>query len=75
MPPAALPSTIEETFLLSALAKGFRTDGRTPFEVRDLKLIFGDEFGWVECTLGGTRYVHLFLTVSNINYSYREYEQ
>lgn len=55
MAPAAVTSTIEKTFLLTALAKGFRTDGRTPFEARELKLEFGDELGWVECTFGGTR--------------------
>ena len=55
MPREAEPSTSEETFLLAALKKGLRTDGRTPYEMRKVKLTFGDELGWVECRLGETR--------------------
>lgn len=41
--------------MLAALKKGLRTDGRTPYEMRKVKLTFGDELGWVECRLGETR--------------------
>jgi exosome complex component RRP45 len=49
------PSTSENDFLLLALRKGLRTDGRSPYEMRNLKLRFGNELGWVEATLGQSR--------------------
>lgn len=55
MPKEVEPSTSEHDFLLAALRKGLRTDGRTPYEMRQLKLSFGDELGWVEAQLGRTR--------------------
>jgi hypothetical protein len=58
------PSTSEQTFVLAALNKGLRTDGRAPYDQRALKLTFGDEPGWVECRLGETKcvYPELILT-------------
>ena len=51
------PSLAESSFLLAALQKGLRTDGRTVYEHRKLTLTFGDTHGAVDCTLGQTRCV------------------
>ena len=51
------PSIAESAFLLAALQKGLRTDGRTVYEHRKLALAFGDAHGAVDCTLGLTRSV------------------
>jgi len=49
------PSTNEHQFVLAALSKGLRTDGRTPYQMRDINLAFGDQLGWVQCSLGQTK--------------------
>jgi hypothetical protein len=51
------PSIPERDFLLSALQQSLRLDGRALLEARQLKLTFGSDLGWVECSLGKTRYV------------------
>lgn len=55
MPREADPSINESEFLHKALQQGLRTDGRSPYDMRDVKLTFGEELGWVECRLGETR--------------------
>lgn len=59
------PSVNESDFVHAALAKGLRTDGRTPYEMRKLELSFGDQLGWVECRLGQTKSVTLNWTLSS----------
>lgn len=57
MPREVDPSINESDFLHKSLAQGLRTDGRSPYDMRQVKLSFGDEFGWVQCKLGETRCV------------------
>ncbi|GAA5871619.1 hypothetical protein JCM8547_007099 [Rhodosporidiobolus lusitaniae] len=58
MPPRdADPSINESDFLHSCLRKNLRQDGRGLLDLRPVELKFGDELGWVECKLGGTRVV------------------
>jgi exosome complex component RRP45 len=56
MPRELDPSIIEDDFLHSALKEGVRLDGRSLADIRDLRLSFGEEFGWTECRLGQTRF-------------------
>jgi exosome complex component RRP45 len=51
------PSIPEKEFLNTALKQNLRLDGRSPLEMRKPTLVFGPELGWVECSLGKTRYV------------------
>jgi len=55
MPRDAELSTAEREFVLAALRKDLRTDGRAPYDLRDVALSFGAEFGFCECRLGTTR--------------------
>ncbi|KAG8817464.1 hypothetical protein FRC17_011220 [Serendipita sp. 399] len=55
MPRSASPSIPEKEFLVSALQQSLRLDGRSVVELREPKLIFGPELGWVECAMGKTR--------------------
>lgn len=48
------PPSVQNEFLLAALAEGKRLDGRLPLQMRDVHYIFGDELGCVECRLGKT---------------------
>ncbi|KAL0252479.1 hypothetical protein I308_101871 [Cryptococcus tetragattii IND107] len=48
------PPSIQNEFLLAALAEGKRLDGRLPLQMRNVHYIFGDELGCVECRLGKT---------------------
>ncbi|CEQ40002.1 SPOSA6832_01568 [Sporobolomyces salmonicolor] len=57
MPREADPSLPESDFVHAALRKGLRLDGRSRYDLRQVKLRFGDELGWVECSLGDTRVV------------------
>lgn len=57
MPREVDPSINESDFVHKVLAKGLRTDGRTPYEQRAVKLSFSGELGSVECRLGDTRCV------------------
>ncbi|KAK4332687.1 Exosome complex component RRP45 [Rhodotorula toruloides] len=57
MPRDPDPSLNESTFVHTCLRKGLRLDGRGMYEMRAVEVRFGEEFGWVECRLGGTRVV------------------
>ena len=50
------PSIPEREFTLEALKQSLRVDGRGPLDMRPVELSFGPELGWVECSLGKTRY-------------------
>ncbi|KAG6902136.1 hypothetical protein C0995_003893 [Termitomyces sp. Mi166 len=49
------PSIPEKDFLYTSLKESLRLDGRLPMELRTPTLTFGDDLGWVECSLGKTR--------------------
>ncbi|KAI0034817.1 ribosomal protein S5 domain 2-type protein [Vararia minispora EC-137] len=49
------PSINEKEFLFASLEQALRIDGRALFEQREPELVFGDELGSVECSLGKTR--------------------
>ncbi|KAJ1795509.1 3'-5'-exoribonuclease [Coemansia sp. RSA 2399] len=49
------PSNVEKAFLLEALGKGLRVDGRGPYDYRTLKISCGPTYGLVEVQLGQTR--------------------
>ena len=51
------PSIPEKTLLLSSLNQSLRLDGRGLLEMRMPSLVFGPEFGFVDCSMGKTRYV------------------
>jgi exosome complex component RRP45 len=59
MPQEAKPSLNEKSFILTALRKGIRLDGRPLDAYRDIDLSFGQEYGAVDVKLGKTRYTHL----------------
>ncbi|ODN83072.1 hypothetical protein L202_01294 [Cryptococcus amylolentus CBS 6039] len=48
------PPTVQQDFLLAALAQGKRLDGRLPLEMRKVQYVFGEELGCVECRMGKT---------------------
>ncbi|ODN99597.1 exosome complex component RRP45 [Cryptococcus wingfieldii CBS 7118] len=48
------PPTVQQDFLLAALAEGKRLDGRLPLEMRKVQYVFGEELGCVECRMGKT---------------------
>lgn len=50
-------STNEGTFVLEALKQGIRTDGRKLDELRKVSITLGDEYGYVDVSLGHTRVV------------------
>lgn len=52
-------SANERAFILEAIGKGVRLDGRSPDQLRPLDLTFGEEFGHVNVRLGKTRYISL----------------
>ena len=55
MPRAPSPSIPEKEFLFNALKQSLRLDGRQALEMREPKLSFGADLGYVECSLGKTR--------------------
>ncbi|KAM0792216.1 hypothetical protein ACM66B_004912 [Microbotryomycetes sp. NB124-2] len=57
MPREVDPSINEAEFLHKALSQGLRLDKRAQYDLRPIKLSFGEELGWVECQLGQTRVV------------------
>lgn len=57
MPRPPSPSIPEKEFVYGALKESLRLDGRAMLEMRAPMLTFGPELGWVECSLGKTRYV------------------
>lgn len=57
MPREVEPPLAQREFVLSALKERIRVDGRDLLQGRQPVLTFGDELGWVECSLGKTRFV------------------
>jgi exosome complex component RRP45 len=56
MPRGEELSNNEKEFILAALEKDIRTDGR-PFDAyRNLAITFGENYGSVDVSLGDTRY-------------------
>ena len=53
------PSIPEKDFVVEALKQGLRLDGRAVLEMRRPTLAFGPDLGWVDCSLGKTRYAFL----------------
>jgi exosome complex RNA-binding protein Rrp42 (RNase PH superfamily) len=49
------PSLNEKDFVIQALRKGLRLDGRTPFDLRHIKLSFNGN-GKADVQVGKTRY-------------------
>ncbi|KAJ2383599.1 3'-5'-exoribonuclease, partial [Coemansia sp. RSA 2603] len=49
------PSNIETAFVLEALSKGLRVDGRGIYDYRALRILFGPASGMAEVHLGQTR--------------------
>jgi exosome complex component RRP45 len=50
-----LLTTAEHDFIVEALKRNVRLDGRGIDELRPLNITFGDEYGHVEVQLGHTR--------------------
>lgn len=65
MPRPVSPSIPEKEFLVSALQQSLRLDGRAMTALREPRLTFGPELGWVECAMGKTRFVRNFVTLGN----------
>lgn len=61
MPREVEPPIVQREFVLGALKEKMRVDGRGLLQGRDHSLIFGEELGVVECSLGKTRFVPSFL--------------
>lgn len=55
MPREAEPSLSERTFVLQALEKELRLDGRKFEQFRSFGLTFGDEYGVADVKFGKTR--------------------
>jgi hypothetical protein len=55
MPKATPISNLEHDFILAAMRIGQRVDGRTPFDVRTLNIVFGQKPGVVQIQLGRSR--------------------
>ena len=55
------PSIPEKEFVVEALKQGLRLDGRAALEMRQPTLTFGPDLGWVDCSLGKTRHVFIFV--------------
>lgn len=49
-------STVEKNFILQALQKDLRLDGRRLDQVRPVELEFGSQYGTVTLSLGKTKY-------------------
>jgi exosome complex component RRP45 len=60
------PSIPERDFTIEAFRQNLRVDGRELLEMRPVTIDFGEELGWVECSMGDTRYVRINIpTVCN----------
>ncbi|GAA5835168.1 hypothetical protein JCM3766R1_006890 [Sporobolomyces carnicolor] len=57
MPSEAPPSLPEATFIQQLLANSLRLDSRNPYDLRPVSLRFGEQSGWVECSLGDTKVI------------------
>ncbi|KAI0338508.1 ribosomal protein S5 domain 2-like protein [Trametopsis cervina] len=55
MPRPPSPSIPEKDFVSTILKQGLRLDGRLPLETRHPVLTFGQDLGWVDCSMGKTR--------------------
>lgn len=70
MPREVEPPTSTREFVLGALKERIRVDGRSLLQGRKPELVFGDELGYVECSLGKTKYVttplHLLLWAETV---------
>jgi exosome complex component RRP45 len=55
MPREVEPSLNEKQFILKALSEGIRVDGRPLDQFREFNLVFGEEDGVVDVSLGNTR--------------------
>ena len=51
----ASPSLPERDFTFDALAQGLRIDGRELLDALEIEIIFGEELGTVECSMGQTK--------------------
>ena len=58
MPREAEISLNERDFILQALREDVRLDGRAFEDYRPFELVFGDDYGFADVTLGKTRYYH-----------------
>lgn len=64
------PSIPEKDFLYTSLKESLRLDGRSLLEQRKLEVRFGPELGYVECSLGKTRYEYVrVFDVDVLNYA------
>ena len=73
MPREVEPPIVQREFVLGALKEKMRVDGRGLLQGREHSLIFGEELGVVECSLGKTRFVlvcpFIFLSVLLLHYT------
>jgi len=66
MPRAGELSNNEKEFILAALEKDIRIDGRAFDEHRSLAITFGDNYGSVDVSLGNTRYGSLKCSILDV---------
>jgi len=59
-----LVSLNERKFILDAIAKDKRVDGRAPFDFRPLRIAFGKGPGRVQLSLGNTKFVPYIFAVA-----------
>lgn len=57
MPREVEPSINQREFVYSAIQEAVRVDGRAPLQGRQATICFGNELGWVDCSLGKTRVI------------------
>ena len=60
------PSIAEKEFVVEALKQGLRLDGRAALEMRQPTLTFGQDLGWVDCSLGKTRQGSLSVSIAAV---------
>ncbi|ORY69845.1 ribosomal protein S5 domain 2-type protein [Pseudomassariella vexata] len=74
MPREAEPSLNEKAFVVEALKKDHRLDGRGLDQYRPLDLKFGDQYGVTEITLGKTRILAKVSAEVTVPYADRPFE-
>ena len=74
MPREVEPPIVQREFVLGALKEKMRVDGRGLLQGRDHSLVFGEELGVVECSLGKTRFVPFFSLFFSFCFFFREGE-
>jgi len=62
------PSINEKNFLYEALRQGKRIDGRGIYDVRNIRITFGNQYGHVQVQLGKTRLIYFMIIIIIINY-------